>query len=415
MFTSPVIELLIGMIFVFSLLSIIVTQLNNVISSILNLRAKHLYDGIVEIIDDEACVRSIVTHPLIRLKRPGDDALTDVSWIDPEIFVRVLVDLVSLKDAESLRELAQTFAAKRGEYYTVMLDAINNLPDDDRKQQLQACIDGIVGTGKGIETLKQLIDETVDDETRARLRGEFDDIQTRLANYISDNKDLIALRQGIEANVKNPNLKQALGSILDTADDIEETEKRLKTWFNGQMGRASQAFANNLRTWSYGIGIVLALVLNIDSLLIAQTLWNDSALRSTLAASASSNADLLQQINAEAMAEAESEEEASIDRVRQNVIELGETFELLTSYRLPIGWAYQAPQTSETTAMDAVHVNPSRNLYNLFNIAAFPQWLVSIGAKLIGLAITAVAIAQGAPFWFDILRRLSGGGQSSDD
>jgi hypothetical protein len=33
--------------------------------------------------------------------------------------------------------------------------------------------------------------------------------------------------------------------------------------------------------------------------------------------------------------------------------------------------------------------------------------------KIFGIALTTIAVAQGAPFWFDLIRKLTRGGSSS--
>ncbi len=38
-----------------------------------------------------------------------------------------------------------------------------------------------------------------------------------------------------------------------------------------------------------------------------------------------------------------------------------------------------------------------------------PDWLSNILKKVVGLIVTMIAVAQGAPFWFDLLQRLTGG------
>ncbi|HRL12442.1 MAG TPA: hypothetical protein PKX07_11225, partial [Aggregatilineales bacterium] len=51
-----------------------------------------------------------------------------------------------------------------------------------------------------------------------------------------------------------------------------------------------------------------------------------------------------------------------------------------------------------------------RNLWNM--TPANPEWLGVLLKKIIGLAVSAVAASQGAPFWFDLLRRLTRGSSS---
>ncbi len=86
----------------------------------------------------------------------------------------------------------------------------------------------------------------------------------------------------------------------------------------------------------------------------------------------------------------------------------------LLALNLPISWEY-TPLTVDcfTSEGDSrLLCDNTRNLW-LLNPSNNPDWLGFILRKLIGIAITSLAIAQGAPFWFDLLNRLVRGRSSS--
>ena len=64
---AAIIEVAIGLIFIFSLLSILVTQINNIIINILNLRADRLKEQLDVMLSDPVVRAKIMTHPLIRM------------------------------------------------------------------------------------------------------------------------------------------------------------------------------------------------------------------------------------------------------------------------------------------------------------------------------------------------------------
>ena len=47
------------------------------------------------------------------------------------------------------------------------------------------------------------------------------------------------------------------------------------------------------------------------------------------------------------------------------------------------------------------------NLWNLWPGNGNPGWFSLLLAKLVGLAVSAIAAAQGAPFWFDLLAKFT--------
>ena len=64
---APIIQVAIGILFVFSLLSILVTQMNTFIGNLLNWRAKNLKEGVLLLIGDKELQAKILAHPLIQL------------------------------------------------------------------------------------------------------------------------------------------------------------------------------------------------------------------------------------------------------------------------------------------------------------------------------------------------------------
>ena len=64
---SPILEVLIGLVFIFSLLSILVTQINAIVAQVLRLRSKYLFDTVKKIIHDKELIARFVTHPLIKI------------------------------------------------------------------------------------------------------------------------------------------------------------------------------------------------------------------------------------------------------------------------------------------------------------------------------------------------------------
>ena len=64
---AAIIQVAAGVIFVFILLSIVVTEVNNLIARATKLRAKNLRNNINQIIEDPVIQAKVYTHPLIQL------------------------------------------------------------------------------------------------------------------------------------------------------------------------------------------------------------------------------------------------------------------------------------------------------------------------------------------------------------
>ena len=109
MLDHPIIDVAIGLIFLYVILSLVCSSIQEILASFLALRSKNLEKGIKNLIGDEY-TKAMYNHPLIKgLRKP--DKLP--SYIKPEIFTTALLEVVA-KDkvgksaveltAEELRE-----------------------------------------------------------------------------------------------------------------------------------------------------------------------------------------------------------------------------------------------------------------------------------------------------------------------
>ena len=60
--------------------------------------------------------------------------------------------------------------------------------------------------------------------------------------------------------------------------------------------------------------------------------------------------------------------------------------------------------------MEIALTNPRQDTRNLWNMLPGnnESWFGLLLQKLLGLVLTTLAVMQGAPFWFDLLKRVSG-------
>lgn len=423
MLNSPVIEVLIGIIFIYSILSILVTQLNAVISTTLRIRAKHLRDGIYDIIQDDTLKAKIVSHPLIRLVKAQlilpKQVITDevvekvlkarvenVSCIDPKTFVNVLISVIRVSSDKEL--------------YAALLTIVDGMPDGEERRRLRIQIVKVVETGDGADLLGKLIASLSDETYKAALTQNLRNIQDEITKIGLESDSMVALLAGLR-NIKNPYFRSGMDAILSTSNSLGEAEIKIEQWFNDGMSRATEAFTQRMQRWSLITGFIIAILINVDTLFIAETLWNDSALRAIVATTATGTIEQLQTAEAQAQSTITSSDDTTIEDVEQAIVDLGDTAQLLVSLRLPMGWVYQDPNLIGGTITDAEgnsqtvpSVPPLRNLWYLFNpFHDFQFFLYWLGIKVFGLCATMIAIAQGAPFWFGVFRRVSSGGKSS--
>ena len=152
-------------------------------------------------------------------------------------------------------------------------------------------------------------------------------------------------------------MKNTLLSLIDdSGNNIEKVRQNIEGWFDDSMERLSGWYKRRTQVVIFALAIGVSIAMNVDSIRLANSLYRDATLRAAAVAAAQNAA--AQQNN------------TTGDQAKQTLEQLN----------LPIGWADpQIPAVDDPLG-----------------------WLF----KVVGLLLTAFAVSQGAPFWFDTLNRL---------
>ncbi len=149
--------------------------------------------------------------------------------------------------------------------------------------------------------------------------------------------------------------------------DLTELRGRVSDYFSGLLSQAAATFKARARSIVIILSLLVTLLLGTDSIQLARDLWTDSGLR--------------------ALAEAQANLVASQPNAQGNINQLSNLVNSLSAYSMRLGWwQTQGPPAGST----------------------LPQWGLYVVLKLLGLAITAIAVSQGSSFWYDLLKRLTG-------
>jgi hypothetical protein len=407
---SAIIELAIGLIFVYSLLSILVTQINTIIGNALNLRAKGLKDGLTGLLTDPVVRARIMTHPLIGVvsdRTPPNERITsqkaeeicaakptDVSYIPPQTFVDVLTDVLTGDRGQKL--------------YVGLTQAIDALPASTVKSEIRELVRKIQISGTGLQELRDAIIKLEDAEQQKTLLEALNLVEDALDALGVESSDLIPLLVGVR-QIQEPYLQKALEAVLQTANSLNDAQLKIAQWFDNSMNRVSDLFKREMHRISLIIGFALAVILNVDTVHLGRTLWEDPALRQAVAVTAQANArESVEQTPSETVPDLSAQ---STEDLITSASEAQGTLEDLLNLRLPVGWEF-TPVNAEIVqaSLDSeVLPDPYTNTRNLWNLIPgnSPHWFSLVIQKIIGLIITTIAVAQGAPFWFDLLNKLA--------
>ena len=158
-----------------------------------------------------------------------------------------------------------------------------------------------------------------------------------------------------------PYLKQALRPLVNAAgDDINKARENIEAWYNSAMERVAGWYKRHTQWILLGLGIVVTVAANADTLAIVDSLSRDSVLRAAVVAQA----------------------QADVKRSAPSMENLGKELLSARQLGLPIGWSHVKFKQPDFTLGDYCGL---------------------VFSRIVGWIITAFAVSLGAPFWFDIL------------
>lgn len=173
--------------------------------------------------------------------------------------------------------------------------------------------------------------------------------------------DVQAQQASVNIEIQDPQLQRMLNGMIQRASgNIDRIHDDIAGWFDAGMQRVSGAYKRKTQLWGFLMALLCAIALNVDTIKIAEALWNQPIIMKGISAPKTG--------------------ETAKDAVDQ-----------LSSLGVPFGW--------DQKARDDFPVTPSW------------IWLFALA----GWLITAVTTLFGAPFWFDTLQRfvqLRGAGPS---
>ncbi len=309
---NAAIDVAIGLILMYLLLSLIVTVVNEIIATAVDLRAANLKDALADIIDNDTLRKDFYDHGLVaslnqaidKTQGPLAKLIALITWL----YRLILRKPPTNSDPHVSYLSSRTFAlALLGS-----LDQKNPVPE----------------FGEAKDAIEKLPDSNVRD--------------VLLANLATADNDFGKLRDNISK------------------------------WFDSAMDRVSGGYNRALKRISLLVGLVLVLLVNADTVNVAQSLWTNSALRletvQVADAYLKANPDGPKTPPPPAAGDGQAASpkfDPAIQAIKDDATQLR---------HFPVGWESMSPKDTKSVAL-----------------------------KILGLILTAIAISLGAPFWFDLL------------
>ncbi|GIH59688.1 hypothetical protein Msi02_05050 [Microbispora siamensis] len=417
-------DLAIGLILAFLLLSLVVSGINEGIVRLLGIRSKFLWAYLRDTLDgaETADGTSRLDRILDALKRFGRKARTPLTQeASPEegrsrLPASVLGVFARLPFGRDPRPafsrqpppvesppLAAAADSVAAEQMTASAEAPADAPADpahtagqaDPEEAAVLTVDpaadgaagGVLPPGQG-KSMAELLHERLQEIDHAK-RGRTSIADIPPARFAVAVMEIATEHGGVEAlmrdldALKSP-FSRPLKAVWDRAShDLEAFRRGVEDWFDGEMERLSLLYRRYVRWVLVALGLVVTLVFSMDSLEYGKTLLRDNAYRSAVTAFGQAGPQALESI-------------------REQCRPGQDTYACVTDVLSTPAFVKIFTNAPVSVTMDAAD-GPAWAWHG----GDWWQRLTSPG-HWPGFLITLVALLFGAPFWWDILRRVSG-------
>ncbi len=360
MFQNAAVDIAIGLILMYLVLSLVCTVINEYIATRCDLRSKSLAAGLQALLDDPVVRNAFYDHGLIAgaksalakssqvsLMRPAPALTAPATQPGPAPVVVPAAPEVAASRTAGPRGGAAGVPPAAPPGATSPAAPIAETQPGEHPSYISAetFVLALIGSLTGTHL------------AQGQVAPGFPDVQSAIQN-LPPSKIKSAL----------------LASLMTAQGDFATFRKSVATWFDDSMERLSGAYKRHLKLISIVVGCGVAVIVNADTFAVGKALWSDSALR----------AQMVQVAEQTARAGQEPGDNPTPDTIAKAFTNANETLR-----PLPIGW----PRCAD--------VNQRQSYRACLGV---PDWAKLLG-RIPGWFLTGLALSLGAPFWFDLLSK----------
>ncbi|MEH2195618.1 MAG: hypothetical protein V7K98_23665 [Nostoc sp.] len=363
-----VVDIAVGLVFIYLILSLLASEIQELLATLLQWRAKHLRTSIELLLSggSESDRSDIINAIDLVQKLYNDPLINTLNHQAKGKLEKHLREITKNPDKRVLYKQSGPSYLPSETFAITLLDTlkipqlINHVkhPSEEAKTNLHMILASYRELKKGIN------DPTSPSYTK--IQEIYGDIDQKFIDFVNNElPDEVpdTLLKSLAVIAERSRIK-----ISDLTEEMNQFKNEVETWFDRSMDRASGVYKRNAKGVAILIGISVAFLTNTDTFHLVKRLSEDSVIRSTIAQSASQRIDYINDETAR----------KGIDK-------------LLGNASIPIGWQNinQQFELLDTTKSNRVYIRISQ----VFKLIC--GWIVS-----------GFAIAMGAPFWFDILNKI---------
>jgi|GEM_PF-6480994 len=190
-----------------------------------------------------------------------------------------------------------------------------------------------------------------------------------------------------------------LGILDRSYGKVENFYLGLESAYDESMDRVKEWYTHQAKRWVFVIGLLLSIILNIDSIHVIKTLWSDEAKAKELAMLTEQSLNNIEQ---------DSTNSGFIlrDEKGQVLYRYTTSDSLSTPTELKKNYQQEKTNIQHTTAtIKGLPIPMGWDADNLLEEITSPNMMGQI-SRILGWLMTAIAIYLGAPFWFDLLKNI---------
>jgi hypothetical protein len=218
--------------------------------------------------------------------------------------------------------------------------------------------------------------------------------------------------------------RRAQTRVQQSEDQVNQFRDEVATWFDRSMSRASGVYKRNAKGVAILMGLFLAAATNADTFHIFNRLSSDDSLRRLVVDRASQlNLNAENSPRFSSQLEALKNETDTVLReiafpITWNSVNLGRQLDCpvnpistLPAQNIPISEPIQTRQQWNELYRSCLNTNQASDQASDIPVPAQVAQIMfyrplGVLRMILGWAVSAIAIAMGAPFWFDLLNRL---------
>jgi hypothetical protein len=369
MFNSTILDVVVGLIFIYLLYSLLATTIQELIASYFGFRAKILERAVFRMLEDETKFNFSISSIFYLFKKRGNGG-------DPNSASFSFYNHPLIKFLGENKPNSKPSYINKESFSKVIIDLLRG--------------DKV----KPGDKIKPLIQNALDTET---------------------------LQWGeLKAKISKETLSYINSIWADSNGDIEKFKENLENWFDATMERASGWYKKNTQFILFFVGLTIAIVFNVDTIKIVSKLEKDPKLREQLVQQADAFLETHPDLNGELMIKKTEFDSLQAKIKRKNIvltdnvrnIQIKDSIEI-ENYKTLI--EYQKNLVIRADSLVNADIKKTNDVLSLgwdsFACKSFGCFLWS----LLGWIITALAISLGAPFWYDLLNKfMKLKGSSSD-